>query len=230
MTEEERAAYEMLNGGKAKKEKKKKKEKKPKKEKPKKEKKPKPPKPPKPKKAKKPKEVDNSPPLPRVPVILIFIMSFSIGGMILLGSKVLGYTSTVRSARDMVKEQDYMGAYRLLNGMEMKEQDEETKRKAELMAYLQAEYDAYNTYMSIRDYEGALDCLIRGIGRYDMHFEEAQSLEIGEEYNAVERELEQKLHEQFNVSPKKARQLYAMKNRRDYTKRIIKIINKLGLE
>lgn len=233
MTEEERAAYEMLNGGNGKSEKKKKKEKKakkPKKEKPKKEKKPKPKKPPKPKKAKKPKEIDNSPPLPRVPVVLIFIMAFSIGGMILLGSKVLGYTSTVSTAKEMLNNQDYMGAYRTLNGMAMKEKDKDSQRKAELMAYLQAEYDAYNTYMSIRDYEGALDCLIRGIGRYDMHYEEAQGLDIGEEYDKVEHDLEQKLHEQFNVSLKEARRLYNIKNRRDYTKKIIKIINKLGLE
>ena len=64
-----------------------------KKEKKKKEKKP------KEKKPKKPKEVDLSPPLPKVPVVLIFVMSFSVMLFVILSSSLLGY-STSRKLQD----------------------------------------------------------------------------------------------------------------------------------
>ncbi|MGN0484433.1 MAG: hypothetical protein ACI4HI_12870 [Lachnospiraceae bacterium] len=232
MTEEEKAAFEAMGGKAAKKKKKKEKkqkEKKPKKEKPKKEKKQKPPKPKKEKKPKPPKEVDHTPPLPKVPVILIFIMAFSIGGCILLGTQVIGYSAQLNQAKEKLNDENYMSAYSALNGVKVKEKDKDLYEKSALISYLQSEYDGYNTYMSIGDYEGALDCLIRGIGRYDLHYEEAKALSIDAQYDKLEGEMEQKLIEQFNVSAEKARKLYALENRRDYTRSVKKIIRELGL-
>ena len=77
---------------KRKREKKEKKEKKPKekKERKKREKKPKP-----------PKEKDNTPPLPKKPVILIFLMAASILVLVLLMSKLIGYTSSISAAKEI---------------------------------------------------------------------------------------------------------------------------------
>ena len=86
-------------------------EKKPKKEKKKKEKKKKEPKPkkpkkvkePKPKKEKKPKEIDNTPPLPKGPVIAIVIMVASLFGLIMVGVNLLGYQSNINLAKDALR-------------------------------------------------------------------------------------------------------------------------------
>ena len=69
------------------------KKKKEKKKKEPKQKKPKQKKPPKPKKEKKPKEVDNTPPLPKAPVIAIVVMIGSLFGLVLLGTHTVGYQS-----------------------------------------------------------------------------------------------------------------------------------------
>ena len=72
---------------------KKKKEKKPKKEKA--PKKPKAPKAPKPKKEKKPKEVDNTPPLPKGPVFMIWLMVASLVALVLLGVNLIKYNTPI---------------------------------------------------------------------------------------------------------------------------------------
>lgn len=191
---------------------------------PKKEKKPKEP------KEKKPKEVDNTPPLPKVPVVLISVMAASLAVLIFLGTNVLGYASVISQAKDSYKNKDYLSAFTTLNGTTVKEKDMELYQKSALMSYLQSEYDGYNTYMSINDYEGALDCLIRGIGRYDLHIGEAEEYGIEQEYNELETSIEQALKDQFNVKADKARELYSIKKRREYTQEIKTILKKLGLE
>lgn len=173
---------------------------------------------------------DKTPPLPKVPVILISVMAASFGILIFLGSNIIGYATTVSQAKEAYKDADYMTAYTTLNGRELKEQDQELYLKSALMSYLQAEYDGYNTYISIHNYEGALDCLVRGVGRYELHISEAQEYGMEAEYQALESQIEQALSEQFGVSKKKAKKLYAIQKRLEYSTEIRNIIEKLGLE
>ncbi len=110
--------------GKKKKEKKMKKEKKvkekkPKEKKPKKVKKPKKEKPKK-EKPKKPKAVDLSPPLPKVPVVLIFIMAISAGAFVLISANLMVYSSSLTAAKQAYQSQDYVEAYRQMAGIEPK--------------------------------------------------------------------------------------------------------------
>lgn len=176
------------------------------------------------------KNVDNSPPLPKVPVILITVMALSIGILIYFGSSVLGYMSTVSQAKSLYNDKDYKAAYTMLNGINVKEKDAEIYRKSALMSYLQAEYDGYNTYMAANKYEEALDCLIRGIGRYDLHIDEAAQYGIQAEYDELEKKMEEQLAGQFAVISDEARELYAIKRRRDYTRELKNILSKLNLE
>ena len=94
-----------------------KKEKKEKKEKAKKEKAP------KVKKEKPPKEIDRTPPLPKKPVILIFIMALSILILILLGSSNLQYGQDMQQAKDDFASGSYVTAFQTIAGSSVKGKD-----------------------------------------------------------------------------------------------------------
>lgn len=204
---------------------KKKKDKKGKKEKEKKE-----PKKAKPKKVKPPKEKDNTPPLPKKPVILIFVMAISILVLILLGSSNIQYLQDISNAKDYYSKGDYIEAYNALSGTKIKEKDESLYQKVMIMANLQQEYDSYETMMSLKEYELALDALVRGIGRYDNFVDEAMECDARPELEQLKSTIAQALSEQFGVSEEQAKELCAIHKRKDYTKALQAILSELGLE
>lgn len=201
---------------KKKKEKKEKKEQKPKKEKP--------------AKVKKPKEVDNTPPLPKKPVILIFIMAISIFALILLGSNNIQYAQDVGTAKTEYANGEYIKAYESIAGMSVKKRDQSLYDKAKIMANVQQEYDAYLTMMDLKEYELALDALVRGIGRCDNFADDVAALEATGELELARGQLVQGLSDSFGVTVDQARELYALHKRKDYTKALQEILKNLDLE
>ena len=210
-------------GKKGKKEKKKK-EKKEKKEKAKKEKAP------KVKKEKPPKEIDRTPPLPKKPVILIFIMALSILILILLGSSNLQYGQDMQQAKDDFASGSYVTAFQTVAGSSVKGKDENFYKKAQVLASIQSEYQSYESLSGINENEMALDALIRGYGRCVDGTDMAQEYEITDEMAGLKDQILQQLSDHFGVSEEKAAELHAMTKRTDYTKAIQEILAAAGLE
>lgn len=210
-------------GKKGKKEKKKK-EKKEKKEKPKKEKAP------KVKKEKPPKEIDRTPPLPKKPVILIFIMALSILILIWLGSSNLQYGQDMQQAKDDFASGSYVTAFQTVAGSSVKGKDENFYKKAQVLASIQSEYQSYESLSGINENEMALDALIRGYGRCVDGADLAQEYEITDEMAGLKNQILQQLSDHFGVSEEKAAELHAMTKRTDYTKAIQEILAAAGLE
>lgn len=211
--------------GKKKKEKKEKgdkkaKEKKPKKEKKKKEKKP---------KEKKPKQVDLSPPLPKKPVILIFVMGFSVLFLVLLTTNLFGYSASMAEAKEAYAAQDYIAAYQKLSGLKAKEDDEEFCRQIYLLAAVQEELFSGDALYRLGEYRKALDSYIRALGRYDRNYMEAADLHLDSEYVFLAEQIQGRLADQFGVSPETAREIYGLSDRKEYTCRIYDIVKALGL-
>lgn len=210
-------------GKKGKKEKKKK-EKKEKKEKAKKEKAP------KVKKEKPPKEIDRTPPLPKKPVILIFIMALSLLILILLGSSNLQYGQDMQQAKDDFASGSYVTAFQTVAGSSVKGKDENFYKKAQVLASIQSEYQSYESLSGINENEMALDALIRGYGRCVDGADLAQEYEITDEMAGLKNQILQQLSDRFGVSEEKAAELHAMTKRTDYTKAIQEILAAAGLE
>lgn len=210
-------------GKKGKKEKKKK-EKKEKKEKAKKEKAP------KVKKEKPPKEIDRTPPLPKKPVILIFIMALSILILIWLGSSNLQYGQDIQQAKDDFASGSYVTAFQTVAGSSVKGKDENFYKKAQVLASIQSEYQSYESLSGINENEMALDALIRGYGRCVDGVDLAQEYEITDEMAGLKDQILQQLSDHFGVSEEKAAELHAMTKRTDYTKAIQEILAAAGLE
>lgn len=210
--------------------KKKKKEKKEKKEKaPKKEKEPKPKKEKKPK-VKKPKEVDNTPPLPKGPVAVIVLFGVSLLALIYLGSNVLGYQMDVDTAKEAFSDGNYQLAYETLAGMTLEEKDTELYNQAKILAEASSQYSAYQTMLGLGDYEMALDCLIRGVGRCDNYAEQADLYGVSEEVSTWRNIYLTELSDQYGVSEEETLSIYDERKRKDYSKDIKQIIKNLGLE
>lgn len=193
------------------------------------EKKPKDKKPKKPKKEKAPKEKDNTPPLPKKPVILIVLMAASILALILLGVFNIPYGQDVKAAKDYYAAGDYVKAYETLAGSSAKDKDEKLYRKTLIMASIQSEYNAYESMMELEDYEFALDALVRGVGRYDNYLEEAAECGAQEDLELEKNKIVQAMSDTFGVTEEQALELNGIRKRTDYTRAIHQILDGLGL-
>lgn len=181
------------------------------------------------KKEKPPKEKDNTPPLPKKPVILIFLMAFSILLLVLLTIKGTGRTVYIDAAKMAMENGEYVEAYSQLSGLELKKSEESLYEKAKCMALVQEQYDAYVTMMGANKYNLALDALIRGIGRYDSSLDTATKYGLEKELNNIKDQLTDALDNQFGMTEKEAKELYSIKDREEYSIKIEQKIETMNL-
>lgn len=181
------------------------------------------------KKPKKPKEVDLSPPLPKVPVVLIFVMSFSVMLFTILSSSLLGYSMSITEAKSAFNRYDYIGAYQKIAGLEPKEKDAEFAEKVCLLALVQEKLANGEGLYHTGQYEMALDSYVCALGRYDVNYTKASACQIAKEYEDLEKQIVTHLQDAFGVTPETAREIYGLKDRREYTCRVHEIIKNSGL-
>ena len=197
---------------------KKEKKKKEKKVKPKKEKKPKP-----------PAEPDNTPPLPKVPVILVFVMAASILVLVLAGTHLLGYSNSFADADQAFAEGRYSDAFQAVAGEKVKEKDTDAYEKYRFTAMVSAEYEAYESMMDAEVYDMALDSLIRTVQRYDKYLQDAETYGCRGEFDKIESAAETALQQDFGLTAEDARTMYALSNKETYSREIYKVLEKAGL-
>lgn len=213
-------------------------EKKPKKEKKKKEKKKKEPKPKKPKKVKepkskkekKPKEIDNTPPLPKGPVIAIVIMVASLFGLIIVGVNLLGYQSNINLAKDAYGKGSFVEAFSELQGLKIREKDTEFYNQLQVLAVVSEKYQDYLVFENNGKHDIAMDNLICAYGRYDLNKQKAQDYNCSVEYEQLGGKIIKSLLEDYDMTGEEALQMYNAKNRKEYTLQLHAKLKALGLE
>lgn len=186
----------------------------------------------KPKKEKKPKpaaEPDHTPPLPRVPVILIFVMATSILVLVLTGTHLFGYSDSFSSAKQSFAEGRYAEAFEAVAGEKVKEKDADTYEKYRITAMVAAEYDAYESMMDAEVYDMALDSLIRTIQRYDKYVEDAGIFGCRDELDRIEAQAEEALQQNFGISAEDARAMYSSEDKKAYSTEIYHVLEAMGL-
>lgn len=186
-------------------------------------------KPKKPKKEKPPKVKDNTPPLPKKPVILIGVLAASVLALILLGSSNIQYEQDIRTAKDYYNAGDYVKAYETLAGSNTKDKDEMLYQRTLMLASVQSEYSAYQNMAQMEKYEFALDALVRGVGRYDNYSRDAQEYEAQAEMGLLKDQITQALSDSFGVTEEQAMELLKMRKRTEYTVAIRQILDNQGL-
>lgn len=190
------------------KKKKKKKEKKKKDPKPKKEKK---------KKEKKPKSVDNTPPLPKGPVIAIVIMVASLLGLVMLGTSLLGYQANVNAAKEAYQKGTYLEAYQKMQGLTVKPKDEKLYNRLAALASVSEKYQAYLIFDHNGSRDMALDSLVCAYGRYEINLPYAKEYECEPQMEELREKIAAALKKDFSMTEKEAAELYRIKNRDEYT-------------
>ncbi len=219
-------ASEDKSGKKGKKEKKKEKKKKEPKEK-----KPKEPKQKKPKKEKKPKEkAPREKPLPKGPVIMIWLLALSVFAFVFIGNNLLTKNNALLAAERRFDQGDYVGSYEEFAGVKIGESETQLYERAKVLAGVQTELKAYYSMMEVRKFDLALDCLVRALGRTDLHMAEAEEWGVTTQMNALVSEITMQLMDQFNVTADQARELYAIEERDDYSLALDEILKGLGLK
>ena len=186
----------------------------------------------KPKKEKKPKppaEPDNTPPLPKGPVILVFVMAASILVLVLAGTHLLGYSNSFADADQAFAEGRYSDAFQAVAGEKVKEKDTDTYEKYRITAMVSAEYEAYESMMDAEVYDMALDSLIRTVQRYDKYLQDAETYGCRGEFDKIESAAETALQQDFGLTAEDARTMYALSNKETYSREIYKVLEKAGL-
>lgn len=179
------------------------------------------------KKEKPPKEPDNSPPLPKKPVVLTFIMVASFMALVLIGTNLVGYSNSIENAAYEYGLGNYETALAEVSGMELKEQDFDTYQKYWIMANASGEYRAYQTFLASGIYDMALDSLIRTIGRCEKYQADADEYGCAAELSNLRSQAAGALAS-FGLTEEQTLALYVMEERDDYSKEIYALLAAAG--
>ena len=209
---------------------KKKKDKKKKEKKAKAQKKPKAPKAPKPKKEKKPKEVDNTPPLPKGPVFMIWIMAVSMVALVLIGVDVISYNTPLANAKSLQNQGHYAEAFTELNGLTIKEKDMELYSQLAILATVDSEINAYEVFTKAEVVDKAFDSLICAAGRCYINEEEADVFGCLGQLEIMKKFVSNELQEKYSMTYDEAIEMYKLRHRDDYTLALYKKLTELGIE
>lgn len=207
---------------------KKKKEKKPKKEKA--PKKPKAPKAPKPKKEKKPKEVDNTPPLPKGPVFMIWLMVASLVALVLLGVNLIKYNTPISNAKSLQNQGHYAEAFSELNGLEIKEKDMEFYNQLAVLSTVDSELNNYEVFSKAEKVDLAFDSLICAAGRCYINEDNADVYGCLGQLETLKRTVSNELEQKYNMTYEEAIKMYTIRDRDDYTIALYKKLTELGID
>lgn len=179
------------------------------------------------KKPKKPKEPDNTPPLPRKPVILSFAMAASFLILVLLGTEYFGYSSSMSNAGKQYGLGNYEEAYQQVSGLEIREKDYDTYGRYRVMGTVAGEYNSYQTFMDASLYDMALDSLVRAVGRCQKYVLEAEQYGCSGELEKIHMQAAGALAG-FGITEEQALELYAAEEREDYSVQINTILEAAG--
>ncbi len=200
----------------------KKKDKKAKKEKKKKEKKPKEKKV-KEKKPKPPKEPDEIIKIP-VPALIIFIsiMIFIIIG-VTLGGSYYNYRTRMTKAVAYYVDDDYKSAYDELAGLTIKSDDEFFYHQIMIVMSVQSNYDTFKSMMELRQYEQALDYLLKGVDNFDLYQNDARDYESFDDMQVALDRITAALSYYFGITESEARELNLIEYKKDYSEAVYEI-------
>jgi len=136
--------------------------------------------------------------------ILIFLGFAIIGFVVVFGSKNFNYSQVIKKATDYFERQRYRLAYDEVSGVEIKEDDEQLRDRIYTVMYVERLYESYENNITLNRYDKALDALLRGIEKYDEHYEEAVKLRIVKDINICKEKIVNALWNTYGISEERA--------------------------
>lgn len=182
------------------------------------------------KKQKKQEKKDLTPPDPDDniklnPLGVVFILTFFIliAGVVIVGTKTYSYGLDVKTASIEYSRGRYTEAYYSIYGVNVKKQDYKTYDKIMTTMYVNKELNSYYNYIEVYKYPEALDSLLKGLGRYDIHIAHAKELGIEKNLKSIKKQILKELKDTYGLTEKQANAINAIEDRAKYSVKVINI-------
>ena len=143
-------------------------------------------------------------PVPKLVTAIIFA-AFAVGAvLVVLGTNSFSYRQVIKKAADYFERHRYRLAYDQVAGVDVKEKDQELKDRIYTVMYVERLYESYENNMMLNRSDKALDSLIRGLEKYDEHYDEAVELDIVDDINLCKANIVEALNVTFGISEDEA--------------------------
>ncbi|MBQ9200450.1 MAG: hypothetical protein IJ141_09775 [Lachnospiraceae bacterium] len=143
---------------------------------------------------------ENGKPVSKVLTGIIFGAFAALAAVVILGTNAFNYKRVIKKAADYFERQRYRLAYDEVAGVDVKEKDQELKDRIYTVMYVERLYESYENNMKLNRPDKALDSLIRGLEKYDEHYDEAVELEIVDDINLCRSNILSALSVTFDIS------------------------------
>ena len=148
--------------------------------------------------------------VPTFVVIIVFLGFFVLGVFVVFGARSFNYSQIIQKASDYFDRQRYRLAYDEVAGVEVKEEDEELRDRIYTVMYVQRLYESYENNMTLDRPDKALDSLLRGLEKYDEHYEEAVALGIAKDIKSVKEKIVNALWNTYGLTEVAAYELMTL--------------------
>mgnify|MGYP006956012418 FL=1 len=150
-------------------------------------------------------------------VIVVFVLFFALAAGVVLGTNRFNYSQVIKKAANYFERQRYRLAYDEVSGVEVKEKDQDLKDRIYTVMYVERLYESYENNMKLGRPDKALDALLRGIEKYDEHYDEAVELDIVKDIDSCRDKIINALWNTYGITEETAYQILAMEGQ-EYTK------------
>ena len=150
-------------------------------------------------------------------IIVVFVLFFALAVGVVLGTNQFNYSQVIRKATNYFERQRYRLAYDEVSGVDVKEKDQDLKDRIYTVMYVERLYESYENNMKLDRADKALDALLRGIEKYDEHYDEAVELDIVKDIDSCRDKIINALWNTYGITEDTAYQILAMEGQ-EYTK------------
>lgn len=150
-------------------------------------------------------------------VIVVFVLFFAFAAGVVFGTNQFNYSQVIKKAANYFERQRYRLAYDEVSGVEVKEKDQDLKDRIYTVMYVERLYESYENNMKLGRADKALDALLRGIQKYDEHYDEAVELDIVKDIDSCRDKIINALWNTYGITEETAYQILAMEGQ-EYTK------------
>lgn len=150
-------------------------------------------------------------------IIVVFVLFFALAVGVVLGTNQFSYSQVIKKAANYFERQRYRLAYDEVSGVEVKEKDQDLKDRIYTVMYVERLYESYENNMKLGRADKALDALLRGIEKYDEHYDEAVELDIVKDIDSCRDKIINALWNTYGITEDTAYQILAMEGQ-EYTK------------
>lgn len=156
---------------------------------------------------------------------IVVVIGAIICAGIIFGINWFSYSNTISRAKRYYKQEQYIEAYSQIASMELKEDDQYLYNELRIISKLQSEYEYYESAIQVNKKEDAIFHLIKGLRKYNAHYEKAKEYEVDDIYDDIYDNIIEAFDETFSISEKKALEIAELSDNE-----VVKVIEKYKSE